>query len=341
VGDGGSELTVAASTIKRGEGAASVVTPSGLSIRFESKPRRHYVIQPGETKGDVWTPNGDAVEAISVTTALDKLYKGGLDWWGMRVGIGAVCRLVEMGEVRFAIDEQRGGAFRLAAAIEGTWEWGDDTYTGELADPSKPITNVEALMRAHSMRVDKVKEEAGDRGTTVHDALEMWATIGQLPDPNTFPLEQAGYVRGLIAFLEDSKITPRQSEVLVGSYEYGYAGRFDLECESPLDSKIVTKVYPKAGPKHRALPIGIGRLDLKTSSDIYYNNLLQLVGYEHGCVECGYGPSDWQGVLRVLRDGRYELRILPQDHRKLDIEDFVRVVRAADTIRRAEEAMKV
>lgn len=324
-------------TIKKGQGSSDVTTPSGLKIHFESKPKRLYTIaapQPGDGNTfDYLEP----VEVISVTTALDVLYKGGLDWWGMRVGIDGVLELIERGELRLAPGEIDG---ILRAAVKnpetGVWE-----YALRPSVVGDEVVNVEAIMKALELRVDKIKDATADRGNNVHDALEMWAMTGELPDPSKFKGEQQGYVTALVAFLNDSRIVPRQSEVLVGSLEHRYAGRFDLECHSPFDTTVVTKVFPRAKPKHVQLPIGIGRLDLKTSKDIYYNTLLQLAGYEGACIESGYGPSDWQGTLNVNKDGRYQIRLNPQDHRRVTPEDYAHVVQMWRIAKKAEEALKV
>lgn len=332
--------------LTKGEGAADVVTPSGLKIHFESKPKRIYTIQQGMlgmTSEDPPQPQwqqlpmgGDPVEAVSVTTALAVLYKGGLEWWGMRVGIDAVCELVERGEFRLTPHPDIEGTFKAAVLVDGVWE-----YVQRPSITGDEVENLELVLKDYGLRVDKVKDSAASRGNNVHDALEQWALTGDLPDPSGFKNEQRGYVTALVAFLADSKITPVRSEILVGSYEHGFAGRFDLECHSPYDTKVVTKVFPKAGPKHVQLPIGLGMIDLKTSKDIYYNNLLQNAGYEGARIECGYEPTDWQGILNVNKDGRYQLRLNPSDHRRITLEDYVKIVQTYHVAKRAEEALKV
>ena len=77
--------------------------------------------------------------------------------------------------------------------------------------------------------------QAGDRGTNVHNALERWAESGGefFPTPAEFPDEERPYVEALLAWVDalDGAAKVAQSEVMVGSVEYGFAGRFDFLME--------------------------------------------------------------------------------------------------------------
>lgn len=330
---GGAGVTEA---IVKGEGAAKVATPSGLSIRFESKPRRHYVIEGGFVYDDVgWGPDPDypAIEAVSVTTALDVLYKGGLDWWGMRVGIHGVESLIRMGEYALT-PEAKGHGFVGAVLDTGdVWQYVDRPKPGDA------VENVEARLKEHGLRVDRIKDSAAERGANVHDALEAWSLTGNLPKPLDYPPSESGYVTGLVSFLTDSRIESVRQECLVGSYRHAFAGRFDLECFARTEQKVVTRC-DLVKPKHAVLPLGLGRLDLKTSSGVYYNALLQLAGYELAAVESGYDASVWRGILRVTADGKYEVCLNPNDHRSITEDDFVQVLGTYRVAKKAEEAIK-
>lgn len=305
--------------ITKGQGTADVVTPSGLVIHFESKPKRIYTITPParEDGGPEYAP----IEAVSVTTALKCLYKGGLDWWGMRIGTAGMVQLFEMGVLAPTRTEH--GQTLAVLDGDGVWQFA----TQESLD--------DALKR-HGLNVQQSMDKASDRGSNVHDALEMWAATRTIPDPAAYPIHERPYVEGLVMFLRDAMVEPDGHEILVGSYEHGFAGRFDLQVKNEVERKVVTKVYPKAKPKHALLPLGKGRIDLKTSSDIYYNNFLQLEGYEGACIESGYGPSDWRAVLRVSKDGRYELRIV----KDVTYDDFLHVLSTYWLTKRAEQAVK-
>jgi hypothetical protein len=58
---------------------------------------------------------------------------------------------------------------------------------------------------------------------------------------------------------------------------------------------------------------------------------LQLAGYEGAMEECGYGPVDQTGVVRVTDDGRYELV-----KGRAIFEDFLAVLDVYRIIRRLE-----
>jgi len=314
---------VSEDTITKGQGKASVVTPSGLSIRFESKPRRHYMLGRPEMP----EKEGVEAEAVSVTKVLDCFYKGGLDWYGQRVGTAGVRHLVRVGE--FALAPSPDGTGFVAAVLndEGVWE----TATEE---------NMDAALKRHGMNVQQSTAKTADRGANVHDAFEAWCVTGKLPNPLDFDYEERPYVEGLVAFLNDARLEPEMSEVLVGSYEHGFAGRFDAQVRARTEQKVVTKVYPKAAPKHAQLPLGMGRIDLKTSKDIYWNTLLQLAGYELACWESGYGHSDWRGVLNVQRDGRYQFRLNPALD-GVEPDHFLRALDAYKLVKHCEQAVKI
>jgi hypothetical protein len=324
------------STIVKGEGRASVLTPSGLSILFESKPRRHYIVTAGEEKerGD-WEPIGPPKEVPSVSSVTDIFYKGGLDWWGMRVGISGVLSLIRRGEFALSPTEDDTGLTGAVIDSDGIWQYAD------MAKPGDEIANVEARLKEHKLRVDKIKDSAADRGTNVHDAMEAWAITGNLPNPRDFSPEEAPFVQGLLDFLVSSRIEPVRNECLVGSYEHGFAGRFDLECSQPFSGqKVVTRCDLKT-PRLVEIPQGVGRIDLKTSSGVYFNNFIQIAGYELGAIESGYGESTWRGVLRVTKDGKYELRINPGGGRSITTGDFLRALDAYHLVKKCEEAIKV
>ncbi len=238
-------------------GVSEVTTPSGLSIYYQAGPKRLYRL------------NGE--EVPSVSQVLDILEKGGLSWWGMKVGIQ--------------------GVFTLAN------EHGREILVGDT------VEDIVDLFKQHKLTVNDVKGKAADRGTNVHTALETWVSTGVTPDPRFFPQSERGYVQGLVAFINDAHPFARQSELMVASTD-GYAGRFDLFAH--LDGEVVTKTYPKRSPI-RANVSGAWLLDLKTSKSVYSSYHLQLAAYDHAMSECGYGEADEMGVVRVTADGRYEL----------------------------------
>lgn len=249
------------------------VTPSGIEIAYRSDPRTYWV-------------NGK--EAVSVTTVLDVLNKGGLTIWGMRVGIQGVLTLFERGHLTTEVD----------------WETEKECVAVSAGHPASTEL-VEGLMKIEGLRTNDVKESASDRGQNVHNALEDWAKTGKLPRAHEFPPEEQGYVEGIVKFLEDADPTPVRTEVMVGSVVYGFAGRYDLEIELTETRKV--RLTPKQ--KWQEVPPGYYLIDCKSAKDVYPDtNFRQLGGYEGARLECGYPPTDAQYVLNVNGEGSYQFR---------------------------------
>jgi len=103
------------------------------------------------------------------------------------------------------------------------------------------------------------------------------------------------------------------AEVMVGSLQHLYAGRYDMRCRWT-GGPMVTRTYPKRANKVEELPAGRYMLDLKTSSGVYQSHALQLAAYEGASVECGYEPTDYQAVIQRHEDGRVRVR---SDHRDI------------------------
>lgn len=254
-----------------------VQTPSGIEIRYHWEPERKYEIRMydflAEKERVPWK------EVSSVTTVLDVLNKPGLPWWGMETGVKGLLQLQHY------------------PGLE--WE------TIKLADPSEIVK----LLTKHKLSVNHVRDDASKRGHSVHAALEGWAKTGVVPDASIFPHEERPYVEGLVKFLNDIGINwteDIQCEVIVGSLEYGYAGRYDLSFTLESETDVAYKWTPVRGPKYATLQPGRYMLDLKTSKGVYNTHHLQLAGYELASVECGYEPTNAQGILHVMDNGGYE-----------------------------------
>lgn len=292
-----------------------VTTPSGIEIAYYVKPRRKYEIRRAIRAGAVGPEEGvDWREVPSVTTVLDVLEKGGLSWWGMKIGVEGTIALAEKGVVL--------NLPKLA----------------EIADRPLVVEEIVGHLKAHNLTVNDTLGRASTRGQNVHDAWEKWQVTGELPDPLEYPLSEHGYVTGLRRFLEaaQGKLRSIEQEIMVASYVHGYAGRFDTYAQVTEPIDVVTKLYPKWPPKWTQIPVGFGILDLKTSKGIYAEHGIQLEAYEAGRVECGYEPSDWRAVLHVTQDGLYEVR-----RSRAKPEHFVAVLGAYHALKEAEEAMKV
>lgn len=302
------------------EGVTSV-TPSGLEIYYQSEPKRLYRVRHSE-----WRERNlskDWVEVPSVTTVLDVLHKDALTWWGQGIGIDAVQELVRRELVQIALDGEHKP--RLIAIMAGGPRWAtrDDII---------------ALMKLNFLTTNQVRDTAAARGTDVHDALEAWANTGIPPKPEDFDAEKHGYVRGLQAFLVDlgDAVEPVAQEIMVGSLEHRFAGRYDLRIRLTSPRRVICKITDSRQErymKHATIPEGEGIIDLKTSKYIYDTHYLQLEGYEGASVECGYEPSDWRAVLHVTPDGFYECA-----RSRASYEDFLSVRETYDVVARTAKA---
>lgn len=282
-------------------------TPSGIEIIYQESPRRLYRVY------DPAFPENGEVEVPSVTTVLGVLDKPALPWWGMKVGVEGVLLMIQNGMVGRA----NGQAILRPSPSS-------DVYAYATTDGI-----VEAL-KTYKLTVNHVKSKAGDRGVAVHRAFEAWAEDRSLiPDPAFYGEEERGYVEGLRKFLTDLKVPARSkanTEVMVGSVEHGFAGRYDLslaigECE------LVTKVTPVRGEQREVFEKGRILADLKTSKSTYASHHLQLAAYELASVECGYKSTDYQIVVRVDAGGYYEVT-----RNTATAEDFLAVKGAYDTL---------
>jgi len=168
------------------------------------------------------------------------------------------------------------------------------------------------LLTENKLTVNHVRDAAATRGQSVHSALEAFARERTIPSLIAFPEEDRGYVRALAQWLLDVKPEFLATEVMVGSAEHGYAGRYDLRV--------------------RMDRLGVGIVDAKTSKKVWHQSQFpQLAGYEEAAVECGQEPTDFQAVLRLDKDGSYEL-----EEACATIEDFLGVKAAFD----AQSALK-
>ena len=101
-------------------------------------------------------------------------------------------------------------------------------------------------------------------------------------------------------------LEPLDSEVMVGSVEHRFAGRFDLRARANEERRIVCHHTPVRGPQYAMLKPGVGIIDLKTSKDVYPTHAKQLEGYEIASIESGWEPTDFRGILHVNAEGKYK-----------------------------------
>jgi hypothetical protein len=266
-----------------------VTTPSGLEIRYTDKKHLYFTREGSPNEPTEWR------EVPSVSTILKCLDKPALPWWGMKIGVAGVLELIREHGLRPELSS--------VEEIVGV--------------PGTP-----GLLTAHKLTVNHVRDRAGERGVTVHDALEDFYVHGDLPNPDLWPEAQRGYVTGLLAFLRDVDFEPDATECIVASQTHGYAGRYDVRgrVTKPAEVRVIAHKDPA---KDIFATIQSGRYlnDLKTSSGIYLEHFPQLEGYEGASVECGYEETDVRAVLHVCADGRYEFQPSRATH-----DDFLAVL---------------
>jgi hypothetical protein len=311
-----------------------VQTPSGIDIEFFQRDKdagikRHYEIRPAKARcthgcdraihdgcqlhgvKPFQPPDWETVPSIS--TIADLFPSDALTWWGQDIGVQGVLELYSMGKLlpRHA----KGGLPILAMSgtrSDGSWGFVRARY--------KAVVD---LMKEHYLTTTYVKSAAGDRGTSVHGALEQWAKTFELPDPEFYPPEERGYIAGLRMFLEAIEHGNPQviaSERMVASTWHGFAGRYDLEIGTTEPCQIVNRWQPKRGPKTFILEPSLIVPDLKTTKGVYSSHFAQLEGYEIGRRESGHEPSDTRAVIRV-HPGDLKDKKLPDDPHY----EFVRV----------------
>ena len=281
----------AAATGNEPYGVAQVVTPSGIEIYFQAGPKRLYRLRNnlGLAPDDPgW--EGGWREVPSMSDVKDVLDKAGLPWWGQGVGVRGVLTL--MAQDKLLIGDLR------EDNLDG---WVDMVHGNKQK-------GIRGMLSEHKLTVNHTLNKAADRGTNVHKTLESWAEKGTMPIPDVYPEHERGYVKGVLDFLTDSGAEPEASEIMVGSLEWGYAGRFDLIAKIPNGAEVfVHRTEKGRGDRMEKIEGGRWLLDLKTSSDVYPSHMLQCAGYELAYREC-YGEStDFQGVVQVSADGRYKL----------------------------------
>lgn len=285
-------------------------TPSGIVVEYS----------PGDgTKENPRWYKVNGEEVPSVTTVLDVLRKDGLSWWGMKVGVEGVLELFYRGRLTTVLNWKDGEQAPHIVEKDG------------VTNEATSATIVSALT-SEKLTVNHALNRAGDRGTNVHSALEAWASSkGEFfPTPQNFPDEERPYVEGLLKFIDDcdGAVIPVAHEVMVGSAEHGFAGRFDLIVEIRETRQFVRKMYKRKDSLLWAPKPGRWRLDLKTSSGVYDSYHLQLAGYEGASIEGGYPPCRGGAILRVDKAGHYEL--VPSD---ATFDQFLAVKSAYDALK--------
>jgi hypothetical protein len=92
------------------------------------------------------------------------------------------------------------------------------------------------LRKAHTRR----KDERADVGTAVHRLIEAHVLGTPMPAELLDDPDMAPYLEHFLAFVRDWQIEFEASEMVVGSYEHGYAGTLDYLYRSPLIAQCLS-----------------------------------------------------------------------------------------------------
>lgn len=164
---------------------------------------------------------------------------------------------------------------------------------GDLTDYEKlALKDASALgVNLDQPRYLVLRDAKGAIGTLTHDALDKGLYGQPVPIEDALPSVQPHLI-ALDRFFADHEIEPLQTEQVVLSTKYGYAGRFD------------------ARVKLRAIQgemFEVAMLDLKTSGFIGRSYHAQIHGYDLAAEECGVGKSDSLLILQTKPDTDYHL----------------------------------
>src|SRR4051812_35750669 len=124
-------------------------------------------------------------------------------------------------------------------------------YLAHLDGTHATRESVMELLVEEKLTVNHQTDKAAHRGVNVHSALETWCSSGHIPETDLYEDHERGYVEGLSRFIAAINHVAEVDgmEVMVGSLEHLYAGRFDLVLNISQPVEVVTKCYPKRADK--------------------------------------------------------------------------------------------
>ena len=255
----------------------------------ELKVKRHYEVRDRSIHG----PHADWHEVVSVTAAQDILKKEALIHWGQRIGAGGIVKLCNLKVLQ---PVQVGGGQPVLGfydAARGGMVVCDEWEAVE-------------LLAKNGMAHWQVRDEAADRGTSVHDAFENFMLTGEIPDPTVYPITEQPFVIALVSFLRESGCEPRASEVMVAHVDDHWAGRYDGDIWLPEEKSLYSWRTDKGqGDAQTFFQKGLYRIDVKTGKGPFPEYGEQLEAYEAGALYCGQEPSLQRCVIQCKSDGRY------------------------------------
>ena len=277
-------------TAKSKGGADAAAPPSataeypGLLIEYwerdkDRKVKRHYDI------------NG--VTVPSVSTVKDIL-DAPPTWWGMQVGVDGMIQLFNTGFL-FPVEVMTVNGVHKVLGLRDPM--------GQIVTAG--MENAVALLQQQALTTKDKKDAGATRGQSVHDAFKLFCDHGEIPNVMDYPPQEQGYIEAMLTFLEHAQPEPVASEVIVGSAEHGFAGRYDVRFRLTEERQLVAHHTPVHGPQWVTVPPGEILGDVKTSKYVYATHPIQLGGYELGSIECGLGETSARAIIQFEADGQY------------------------------------
>lgn len=144
---------------------------------------------------------GKTVPLPSVTTILKAVSKGGLEWWGYKMGLLEARRLAKNGDTAIGM-------------------MSDDHFYDFVKDLGR---------KGEAQTPSSALKTAGARGTNIHDIAESFFKEGRVPGPAEVPEQHHGYVKALASFitwLGDYELITAETPLF--SLDHRYAGTVDL-----------------------------------------------------------------------------------------------------------------
>lgn len=251
-------------------------------------------------------------ELPSVTTILKALYKGGLDWWGHKIGVTGALDLIREGKV----------------------------------DPS---TLPEDIEQAGALVYEQVKAEkrftpyavmtkAGGRGSDVHHIAEYIIDKGHPPSKASIPEEQHGYVKGLWdwyqKYVQSGLLEIEHSEIPCWSLTHGYAGTLDVFGRADIPSLTLSESVTD-GASSPTVEKTVKRpviVDFKTNNkgEVYESHELQTTAYGAAVEEMGICDEMPVGfVVAISHKGAVKMV-----ESRASLDDFLAVKRVWDAVQR-------
>ena len=234
------------------EGITAHEQPNGSVCYYKDSTHNYFSqLAAGKVKGKMDSPS-------FISGFIDPSPGGLLPWTSEKTCVGAAA-------LRDVIDPSEWGAL---------WDEGGQS--------------VWRALREHKLTPNELRDQAGDRGTTVHDYFEQ-RIRGERGAEGVEGLE--AYTEAIDKFLADHQPSPLEVEEVYYDETNNIAGRADAR------TRFETGAYKGK----------VAMLDLKTSKSIALKFHVQVKGYALMAQAAGWGTSDLTLLLHCPGDGNYYL----------------------------------